>query len=49
MIFSQYKGTCELIIYYPTIGRGDLRYYVKKEISNILHANIDVYGRRSIA
>ena len=48
MIFSQYKGTCELIIYYRIIGRDDLRYYVKKESSNLLHTNIDVYGRRSI-
>ena len=49
MVFSQYKGTCEFILYYPTIGRDYLRYYVKKESSNLLHANIDVYGIRSIA
>ena len=48
MIFSQYKETCEVLLYYPTIGGEDIKYYLKKAISNILHANIDVHSRRLI-
>ena len=49
MIFSYYKGTCEVLIDYPKIGEEDIKYYVKKEIENLLHANIDVHSRRLIA
>ena len=50
MIFSQYRETCEVILYYPRIG-GDnvIEDYTKKAIRNLLHANIDVHSRRLIA
>ena len=49
MIFSQYKEFCEVLPDYPKIGGRDIKYYVKKAISNILHENIDVHSRRIIA
>ena len=50
MTFSQYKETCEVLLYYPKIGGDDIiEYYAKKAIRNILHANIDVHSRRLIA
>ena len=49
MIFYQYKETCEVLIYDPKIGGEDNKYFVKKDIRNILHANIDVHSRRFIA
>ena len=49
MIFSQYKETCEVLLYYPTIRGEYIKYYVKKENMNILHANIDVHSRRLIS
>ena len=50
MIFSQYKETCEVLLYYPKIGGyGIIEDYAKKATSNILHANIDVHSRRFIA
>ena len=49
MLFSMYKETCEVLLDYPTIGVEDIKYYVKKEIGNILHANIDVHSRRLIS
>ena len=50
MTFSQYKGTCELLLYYTKIGGDDIiEDYAKKSIRNILHANIDVHSRRLIA
>ena len=49
MIFKQYKETCEVLLDYPTIGGEDIKYYVKKEIRNLLHTNIDVHSRRLIA
>ena len=48
MIFSKYKETCEVIIEYPKMGGKENKYYVEKEIKNILHANIDVHSRRLI-
>ena len=48
IIFLKYKETCEVLLYYPTIGGEDIKYYLKKAISNILHANIDVHSRRLI-
>ena len=48
MIFSQYKETCEAILDYLTIGGKYIKYYVKKSIRNVLHANIYVHCRRLI-
>ena len=48
MIFSQYKKTCVVLLDYPTIGGEDIKDYVKKEIMNIIHANIYVCSRRLI-
>ena len=49
MIFLHYKETCEVLLDYPKIGGGDIKYYVNKEIRNLLHKNIDVHSRRLIA
>ena len=49
MRFSQYKKTCEVILDYPKIGGGDKKYFVKKYIRNLLHANIDVHSIQFIA
>ena len=49
MIFSHYKETCEVLIDYPKIGGKDIKEFAKKDIRNILHANIDVHTRRLIA
>ena len=49
MIFYQHKETCEVFLYYQKIGGEDIKYFVKKAIGNILHANIDVHSRRLIA
>ena len=48
MIFSQYKETCEVLIYYSKIGREDIKELEKNSIKNILRANIDVHSRRLI-
>ena len=48
MIFSQYRETCEVLIYYPKIGGYDVEDYAKKAIRNLLHSNIDVHSRRLI-
>ena len=50
MIFSQYRETCQVILYYPKIGGDDvIEDYAKKAIRNLLHSNIDVHSRRLIA
>ena len=50
MIFSQYKETCEVLLYYPkTLGDDTIEDYSKKAISNLLRANIDVHSRRLIS
>ena len=49
MIFPQYKETCEVLLYYPTIGGEDIKYYVKKSIRNFPHGNIYVHSRRLIS
>ena len=49
MIFSQYKETCEATLDYPKMGGEVIKYYVKKAVTNILHANIDVHSRRLIS
>ena len=50
MIFSQYRETCQVLLYYLKIGGDDvIEYYAKKDIRNLLHANIDVHSRRLIA
>ena len=46
MIFHQYKENCEVILDYPKIGGGDIKYFVKEVIRNLLHANIDAHSRR---
>ena len=49
MIFSQYKGTYEVLLDDPKIGGENIKYFAKKAIRDILHANIDVHSRRLIA
>ena len=49
MIFSHDKKTCEVFLDYPTIWEGDTKDYIRKEIGNLLHTNIDVYSRSLIA
>ena len=50
MIFSQYRETCQVLLDYPKIGGDDvIEDYAKKDIRNLLHANIDVHSRRFIA
>ena len=44
MIFSQYKETCKVLLDYPKIGGENIKYFVKKDIRNILHANIYVHS-----
>ena len=46
MIFSQYKETCEVLLDYPKTGGENIRYFVRKVIGDIFHANIDVQSRR---
>ena len=48
MIFSLYNETCGLLLDYPKIGGEDIKYFFRKSISNILHANIDVRSRMLI-
>ena len=45
MIFSQYTETCEVLLDYPKIEGGDIKYFARKAIRNILHANIDIHSR----
>ena len=45
MIFSQYKETCVVLLDYPKIGGENIKDIVKKDIRNILHANIDRHSR----
>ena len=42
MIFSWYKETCEVLLYYSKIVAENIKESEKKGIKNILHANIDV-------
>ena len=49
MIFSYYKETCEVVLYNSTIGGGGIKYYVKKAIRNLLHANFYFRSKRLIA
>ena len=50
MIFSQYRETCEVLLYYPKIGGVDvIENYAKKAIINLLHANINGHSRRFIS
>ena len=49
LIFSQYKETCEVLLFYPTIGGDNVTDCFFKFIRNLLHANIDVHIRRLIA
>ena len=50
MIFSQYRETFQVILYYPKIGGDDvIEDYAKNCIRKLLHANIDVHSRILIA
>ena len=49
MKISQNTETCEVITDDPKIGGYDIEDDTKKDIRNILHANIDVHIRRLIA
>ena len=50
MIFSQYRETCEVILDYPKIGGDDvIEDDAKKDIRNLLHANIDAHSRTLIS
>ena len=50
MIFSQCIETCQVFLDYPKIGGYDvIEDYEKKDIRNLLHANINVHGRILIA
>ena len=37
-----------VLVYGPTMGEWDIKYYVKKEGRNLSHANIDVNSRKLI-
>ena len=41
MIFSQYKGTFEVLLDYQKIGVGNIKESAKNSIRNFLHTNID--------
>ena len=50
MIFSHYRENCEVLLDYPKIGGDDvIEYDAKKDIRNLLHANIDVNIRRLVS
>ena len=49
MIFYQYKETCEILLDFLKIGGNNIKYFVKKAMSNILHAAIDVHNRRLLS
>ena len=46
IMFSENTETCEVILYYPKTGGGDIEDYAEKAIRNILYENIDVHSRR---
>ena len=49
MIFSHCTETCEVLLDYPIIEEEDIKYFSKKAIRYLLHANIDVHSRWLIA
>ena len=49
MRFSQYKETCEVLLDYLKIGKENIKDFLRKDIRNLFHANIDVHRRRLIA
>ena len=49
MIFSQYTETCDVLLDYPKIGGENIKYFSKKAVGILLHANIDVHSRILIA
>ena len=49
MKFSHYTKTCEVLLDDPKIGGENMKYFVRKAIRNVLHANIDVHSRRLVA
>ena len=49
IIFSQYRETCLVLLYYPKIGGDDgIEDYAKISIRNFLHVNIYIHSRRLI-
>ena len=45
IIFYQDRETCEVLLDYPKIGGGNIiEDYVKNNIRNLFHANIDVHS-----
>ena len=49
MIFTQYRETCEVLLYYPEIGWDNINDYAKQAIRNLLHANSDIHSRSLIS
>ena len=49
MISYQYKETCEVLLNDPKIGEGGIKYFVKKAIRNLLHANTNFHSKRLIS
>ena len=49
MIFSQYRETCEVLLYFTKIGGDGVKYYAKQAIRKLLHANSALHIRRLIA
>ena len=49
MVFSQYIETYEVLRDYPKLEGGNIKYYAKMAIRNLLHANSCVHSRRLIA
>ena len=49
MIFSQYRETYEVLKDYPKMEGGNVEYYAKQAIRNVLHANSCVHSRKLIA
>ena len=49
MVFSQYRETYEVLRDDPKLEGGNIKYYAKIAIRNLLHANSCVHSRRLIA
>ena len=48
MIFSWHKETCEVLLDYSKMGGENIKELERKDIWNLLHANIDLHSRRLI-
>ena len=49
MVFSQYRGTYEVLRDYPKMEEENIKDYAKIAIINLLHVNSCVHSRRLIA